>query len=257
MNTNTIKSIKEKSVMSTIYKPTGRAGEYGEYALNIYQGCPHRCVYCYASTILHKDRTEFHASCTPRPNIVQEVEKRLAKGDIKGKHIFLCFTCDPFPMGIDHEPTREIIKMIHDSGNYVQILTKGRMCFSDRMNLNSNDIYGITISCGDELSNKIEPNALKVSKRIAILKAIKFYYGCKTFVSCEPVFEPEYIYELIKTADYIDEFKIGKLNYMSPDNPFYPKINWKEFGEKCERLCKEYGRKYYIKESLRKCMEEL
>lgn len=34
--------------MNTIYVPKGKAREYGDYALNIYTGCPHRCYYCFA-----------------------------------------------------------------------------------------------------------------------------------------------------------------------------------------------------------------
>jgi hypothetical protein len=47
----------------------------------------------------------------------------------------------------------------------------------------------------------------------------------------------------------MDKVKIGKLNYYLSD------INWKQFGEKAEALCKELGLNYYIKESLRKEME--
>lgn len=38
--------------MNTIYKPKGAAAEYGEYAVNIYTGCPHRCYYCFAPNVL-------------------------------------------------------------------------------------------------------------------------------------------------------------------------------------------------------------
>lgn len=31
--------------MKPIYKPKGAAAEYGDYAVNIYTGCPHRCYY--------------------------------------------------------------------------------------------------------------------------------------------------------------------------------------------------------------------
>ena len=48
--------------------------------------------------------------------------------------------------------------------------------------------------------------------------------GIKTWVSCEPVLNPESIYMLIRFANYIDKFKIGKLNYFPSD------IDWKEFG---------------------------
>lgn len=241
--------------MNTIYKPKGRAGEYGEYALNIYDGCPHGCIYCFVPNCVHKDRAKFHASCISRKNIVEETAKRLSKGDIKSKHIFLNFTCDPFPKGIDHEPTREIIRLIHDSGNFVQALTKGELTKKDWDCFKQGDIFGVTISCDNDLALKVEPYAELPLNRILQLEFAK-NIRLQTFISCEPIFETNVIYNLIRYGGKIDEYKIGKLNYMSADNPYYPNINWGEFGRECERLCKEYGRNYYIKESLRKAMEE-
>lgn len=52
--------------MKPIYEPKGKAKEYGDYALNIYTGCPHRCFYCFAPDVLHKDREAFHANVEPR-----------------------------------------------------------------------------------------------------------------------------------------------------------------------------------------------
>lgn len=231
--------------MNTIYEPKGKANEYGKLALNIYNGCPHSCTYCYVPNVLKKDRPQFHGSCTPRENIVEETKKYLAKNpELKGQHIFLCFTTDPFPMGIDHEPTRQIIKAIHDSGNFVQVLTKGLLTVEELSWLYNEDILGITISCGTELAKIIEPNAANSTKRLNMLRFAKNECGIKTFVSCEPVFEVEAIYDLI-CYNFIDEYKIGKLNYAKSD------IDWKAFGDECERLCKLHNRKYYIKESLR------
>ncbi|MDR1621185.1 MAG: hypothetical protein LBS00_02295, partial [Synergistaceae bacterium] len=62
------------------------------------------------------------------------------------------------------------------------------------------------------------------------------------------VFDVEAIYDLIRNIGYIDLYRIGKLNYMPSD------IDWGEFGRECIRLCKEYGRDYYIKEDLRREM---
>lgn len=230
--------------MQTIYEPKGKAKEYGELALNIYTGCTHGCTYCYAPSILRKDKDDFHTNVQPRENILEETKKRLSKGDIKGKEIFLCFTCDPFPIGIDHTITYEIIRAIKESGNYVAILTKGMpimhrlLCILDR-----NDRFGVTISCKRQAS-VIEPNAAAPYQRLMNLMLAKAA-GVKTFISCEPVISTGYIFELIITRDYIDEFRIGKLNYLPSD------INWKQFGEKCEELCIKYGRKYMIKEGLR------
>ena len=245
--------------MQTIYEPKGKAKEYSEeikgefysnLALNIYKGCPHNCVYCYVPSVLRKTKEDFHSCFEPRDNIVEETKKRLEKGDIVGKTIFLSFTSDPFPMGCAHTPTYEIIKAIKDSGNFVRILTKGEPSMAELSKyLTKDDILGVTISCGFEKAKEVEPNALSVEKRIKILVNAKDFTECKTFVSCEPVYEPNFIYFLIEYwGHFIDEYKIGKLNY-APSS-----INWGEFGRECERLCIEHGRKYMIKADLRKEM---
>ena len=148
--------------MKPIYKPKGRALEYspGALALNIYTGCPHGCCYCFAPTVLKKDREEFHTHVEPRKGIVEAVKRQLDKGyidvdeplvtkvriELKNRLIHLCFTCDPYPIGHDTTATREIIKAIKDSGNHVQILTKGKGANRDFDLLNENDWYGVTIS---------------------------------------------------------------------------------------------------------------
>lgn len=228
-----------------IYKPKGAAGEYAEdgFALNIYDGCPHACAYCYVPNVLHKDRAQFHASVTPRPNIVEEVRKQLDKEQITGKTIFLCFTCDPFPWGFDHTPTLEIIKLLKEHGNHVQLLTKGDG--SDALNLlDENDWYGITL---DQLDNGSNP---RWKARVDAL-AEAHSRGIRTWVSFEPVTNSKmFFWELHLVAPVVDRVKIGKLNYC-PSN-----IDWKDFGQKAETLCQKLGLDYYIKESLRKEMEK-
>ena len=61
---------QRERIMNPIYTPKGKAAEYGDYALNIYTGCPHRCFYCYAPKVLHKDKEAFHLHVQPRKNSV-------------------------------------------------------------------------------------------------------------------------------------------------------------------------------------------
>ena len=102
--------------MKPLYVPKGKAKEYGDYAVNIYTGCPHRCYYCFAPSVLHRDREEFHIHVEPRPGIVDALKKQLEREGVTGKLIHLCFTCDPYPTGYDSTVTREVIKAIKDSG---------------------------------------------------------------------------------------------------------------------------------------------
>jgi len=240
-----------------IYEPKGKAREYGELALNIYTGCNHGCFYCYARKMAErytsKDCISGFDNPSPRTDIVESVKRQLCSGKIKSRTIHLCFSCDPYPAEIDTTPTREIIKAIKDSGNHVQILTKGGIrAERDFDLLNENDSFGVTYTGYgfDEVftPSPKEPNAAPPSERLVSLsRAHKL--GIKTWVSCEPVLDEQDIYAIIEFAEYIDLFKIGKLNYFPSD------INWAEFGIECERLCKEYDRNYYIKADLRAIME--
>lgn len=239
--------------MKPIYTPKGAAKEYGDYAINIYTGCPHRCYYCFAPSILRRDREVFHSCVEPRDGIVEATRKQLETENITGKLIHLCFTCDPYPLGLDSIVTREIIKLLKASGNHVQILTKnGITAQRDFDLLDRDDWFGVTYA--GYKTNPIvppteEPSAGWPIDRFRALVLAK-NKGVHTWVSCEPVLDAEAIFRLIETGAYIDLFKIGKLNY-HPSN-----INWADFGRKAEALCKEYGRDYYIKEGLRKEMEK-
>lgn len=227
--------------MKPIYEPKGKAKEYGDYALNIYTGCPHRCYYCFAPSVLHRDREQFHSVVEPRKGIIEETRKQLEREKITGKLIHLCFTCDPYPTGYDTTPTREIIKMLKEYGNHVQILTKGNGS-RDFDLLDENDWYGITLD-GDSLFPENGLIDLQHAKR----------FGISTWVSFEPVINAGATLHLL---DYVgcyhiaDKVKIGKLNY-------YPsEIDWKKFGQEAEALCQRLGVNYYIKESLREEMEK-
>lgn len=231
--------------MKPIYKPKGAAAEYGDYAINIYTGCPHRCFYCFAPTVLRKDRETFHTDVRPREGIVEAVKQQLVREKITGRTIHLCFTCDPYPKGYDSTPTREIIEALKNSGNHVQILTKGSG-IRDFDLLDENDWYGIT----DDGQLGIMGYALLTQSRYAVLAKARSL-GIKTWISFEPVVYSECVLDSInRFGKYVDKIKIGKLNYHSSD------IDWKSFGREVESLCKRLGINYYIKDSLRAEMAE-
>lgn len=232
--------------MKPIYEPTGKAKEYGDYAINIYTGCPHWCYYCFAPNVLHREREKFHSHVEPRKNIVEEVRKQLERENITGKTIHLSFLCDPYPQGYDTTPTREIIKLLKEHGNHVQILTKGDGS-RDFDLLDGEDWYGISYSGSYEAD---EPEALRRDFRLFTLAEAK-RKGIKTWVSFEPVVDAEQVlWTLEINSCLFDKVKIGKLNYW-PSN-----IDWAEFGRKAEALCEKLGLDYYIKESLRAEMEK-
>ena len=237
-------------IQKPIYKPTARAREYGEFAINIYNGCPHGCIYCYAHKIKKRFTPKYRICSFDKPElrrgIVESVKYQIERERINNKSIFLCFACDPYPADIDTTPTRDIIKIIKESGNNVQILTKGGLrAERDFDLLDGGDWFGVTFTSQAYFEpHEYEPNAAPSVERLVTLDRAK-QHGINTWVSCEPVFEPSAVYSIIKCGDYIDLFRIGKMNHHPSE------IAWADFGEKCVELCEKYGRNYYIKDDLR------
>ena len=226
-----------------IYEPRTRAREYCDLAVNIYSGCNHGCVYCYAPGVLRLTKEAF-MQVSPRKDITESVKRQISREGLRGKKIMLCFTCDPYPAGIDTAVTREVIKAIKDGGNNVQILTKGgKRAERDFDLLGAGDSFGVTLSCNPVQQKEIEPNAAPILERLETLQHARDA-GIKTWASFEPVFDPEIVYEAITRWGFIDLFRIGKLNHARSS------INWAAFGVECQRLCIEHNRDYYIKDDL-------
>lgn len=235
-----------------IYKPKGKAKEYGDYAINIYTGCPHQCFYCFGPNVLRREKNVFHTDIRPREGVIEGVKTQLEQSGMKDKTIHLCFTCDPYPKGCDTSATREIIKAIKSSGNHVQILTKnGEAAVRDFDLLDSEDWFGVTYA-GYSSPHSNNPPAEEPGAGSPFMRLGALYLaheaGIKTWVSAEPVLNDTDVLGVIKETDYVDLWKVGKLNYHPSE------INWSNFGREVEALLKEKGTPYYIKESLRKEM---
>jgi DNA repair photolyase len=239
---------------SVIYEPRGKAGEYAPLALNLYQGCSHGCVYCFAPTSTFTDRAIFHDSSyiKPRPGILEDLERqaRLMKGD--DREILLSFTSDPYqPLEREALITRQALAILMQSRLTVTILTKGGSWGLNRdlplLTMNLGNAWSVTLT-HDNLATSLawEPGAALPQDRIESLRLAK-KAGLKTWVSFEPVIDPEAVYRLLEaTYEFVDLYKVGKLNY----HPLAKEIAWRRFkGEIEERLTK-LGKTYYLKKDL-------
>jgi len=235
-----------------IYKPKGKAKEYCNLAVNLYSGCDHGCLYCYAPKILRTKYQEFIEPKT-RKDILQKLEKEAKK--FTGHEVLLCFTCDPYcHYGAKSGVTRKAIQILHNAGVNVVILTKGgRRSMTDFDLLTQNDKYGATLTFINDIdSKKWEPYAaLPKDRMFALQKAHK--QGIKTWVSLEPVIDPLQTLKLIElTHEFVDIYKVGRWNYDKRAN----EIDYKEFVESAINLFVKYGKKYLIKKDLGFCLSE-
>ena len=238
--------------MALIYEPRGKAAEYSPLALNIYKGCSHGCVYCYAPAATYKQRDEFHSTVSPRKNFINELDKDLAKFHGDKRPVLLCFTTDPYqPIDETAKLTRWALMSLVKNGNAIRILTKGGMRAARDFDLMKKGgvEFGTTLTFIDEsLSAEWEPKAAAPSNRIDAIRSAK-EYGVKTWVSLEPVIDPDQAYRIIEeTHSFVDIYKVGKLNY----HPIAKTIDWRKFRIRVESLLRSKNKEFYIKDDLRK-----
>ena len=243
--------------MSLIYKPKGRAAEYGEYAFNPFIGCRYDCIYCYNRAIHNrffksKYGNEFDKPII-KPNMIEQLKKEAPK--YKGKEVFMSFSTDPF-QGIKEfdKITEQALNIFLNNSISVRFLTKSNYPnFLDEYIDEKDWIkYGATLTyftCGD-VKFQMEPRAASNYDRWLALKHCH-EWGIYTWVSLEPVIRPSESLELIRhTHTFVDEYKVGMWHY----SPEAKKIDWKRFGNEAVELLEKYGKKYYIKEDLKREM---
>jgi DNA repair photolyase len=82
--------------MNVIYEPKGRAREYSELACNLYHGCTHGCLYCYAPVCMRTTGEDWHSKAEPRAHVLAKLEKDAAALSGDSRKILFCFLSDPY-----------------------------------------------------------------------------------------------------------------------------------------------------------------
>ncbi len=238
-----------------IYKPKGKAREYSSLALNIYKGCTHGCQYCYVTDHSHTDSEKYYSNANPKKQVLKKLERDAKKlSGIKDvPDILLSFMGDVYqPEEMKLGLTRESIKILKQNNLPFTILTKGGTRAKRDFNLLENydkASFGSTIVfTTQEDADYWEPGASKLDDRVMALQEAH-NRGIRTWVSLEPVIDPDQALELIQDIyPYVDHWKVGKLNH-------YPEIenrvDWRKFRDDVSSLLDNVGTNYMLKNSLR------
>ena len=118
---------RKVGTMKTIYETIGAAKEYCDYAVDIYEFCPHKCSYCYVKDKAEKCGKEFSFGGV-RTNVLSETRSYLTRHkELNGKMVFLGFSSDAFPVGEDITATIEMIKLLMNN----PIIFDGRNLYDD------------------------------------------------------------------------------------------------------------------------------
>lgn len=148
--------------------------------LNVYRGCAHGCVYCYAlySHDYLQIGGDFSSQIFVKENLVEVLEKELRKKTWKPEIVNLGGVTDSYqPLERSVEMMRDILKLFIKYRNPLTISTKSNLILRDI------DLYSqlarlthvnvsVTVTTPDEsIRQKIEPFASDSASRFAVLKA--------------------------------------------------------------------------------------
>ena len=240
--------------MSIIYQPSGKALEYSPLAANLYKGCSHACKYCYVPQITYTDREVFSSPeyIRPRPDVIKQLKKDAVKFQGTDKNVLFSFTSDPYqPIEDKFGLTRTALQILNEHDIPVTILTKGghrAMKDFDILSKNTNNAFSVTLTTDDPKESLAwEPGAALPAERIESLWYANNHAGIKTWVSFEPVINPDAVIRMIgETHRFVDLYKVGKLNYHYKSKH----INWQKFLFRVEKELDKYGKDRYIKKDL-------
>jgi DNA repair photolyase len=233
-----------------IYKPKGRALEYGELAANPYRGCDGRCFYCYVPKMLRIPPAAFHGHTKPRPGFLEQFEKDAKRIRGANQRVFFCFSCDPYPtIEREHQITRRALEICKKYQVPFWILTKqGQAPINDFDVYWPDCVFSVTLtSLLRDCQQRYEAGTASPAERIAaLIEADR--RGIPTAVSLEPVIDYEESLEIIKeTNEVVDHYMLGTLNYH--DNGMSIK-QWREFVQRAINLFTAYKKTYWIKHDL-------
>ena len=250
-----------KPVKNPLYVPPGNPEECGDYALDIYAGCPHNCPYCHPPDVLRVSREEFFSHAEPRAGIVEGLEKQLREmreEGVVGKTAYLCPSCDPYPQGCDTSVTREVIQCLKRYGCHVRILTKGDGV-RDMDLLDMDDWYGVTLDGNREQWERetMTYGGLSGEELFESLKLV--HKRASTWVSFEPVLDAQMVLRTLRAcvqpsplggrhSRVADKVRIGKLDFRRSD------IDWAKFGRAAALVCDSVGLDFHVTDSLREEM---
>jgi len=180
-----------------------------EYVMNIYRGCNHGCIYCYARSNYY-EKTDNFANLRAKKDALRIVRDDLLKKEKKGV-ILTGGVSDPYnPEEKEHKLTRNALELINAYRFGICIITKSGLVMRDTDILldikeHSPSTVNFSITCSDDdLCGKVEPFVSTTTERFKAIEHLT-KKGIITGVLIDPVIPyitdtKENIQELVKKA---------------------------------------------------------
>ena len=159
-------------------------GPSSGYTANLYKGCTHGCVYCYAPSLTHEER-RWGSYVDVKVNAPWVLERQL-RGMTKDE-VFLSSASDPYqPVEARYRLTRWCLEALLKHDFPVSILTRSPLVLRDLDLIKRFRWIRVGMSITTVPVRRFEPGVPPLSRRIDTLKKLS-EAGIHTYVSLAPV----------------------------------------------------------------------
>jgi len=154
------------------------------YTANLYKGCTHGCVYCYAPSLTHDER-RWGSYVDVKVNAPQILEKELR--GLRKDEVFLSSASDPYQsVEARYGVTRRCLEVLQRHRYPVSILTRSPLVLRDLDLLKRFEWVRVGMSITSVPVRWYEPGVPPLQRRIDTLRKLS-KTGISTWVSLAPV----------------------------------------------------------------------
>jgi DNA repair photolyase len=154
------------------------------YTANLYKGCSHGCVYCYAPSLTHDER-RWGSYVDVKVNALRVLERELR--GLRKDEVFLSSASDPYqPVEAKYRLTRRCLEVLLRKRFPVSILTRSPLVLRDLDLLTKFECIRVGMSITSVPVRQFEPGVPPLERRIDTLKKLG-EAGIPTYVSLAPV----------------------------------------------------------------------
>lgn len=154
-----------------------------DQSINMYRGCEHGCIYCYArpshSYVDLSPGLDFETKLFAKTNAAKVLARELDARDYECSPINLGANTDPYqPIEAKHKITRQILETLDANDHPVTIITKSALILRDadileRMAQRNLVSVAISITTLDKpLKRLLEPRAASAQARLKVMKEL-------------------------------------------------------------------------------------
>jgi DNA repair photolyase len=181
-------------------------GSTPEYTINIYRGCTHGCVYCYAPS-LTRDERRWGDYVDAKINAASILDKELGKA--KKSIVFVSSASDPYqPVEARFKITRKVLKVLSKHKFPVLLLTRSPLVLRDIDIIRELDWVRVGFSISTVSTKFYEPGVPSIEKRLETLVELRDL-GITTWVSMAPLVPKLILNDLDQLFRRLKEAKVS------------------------------------------------